>query len=126
MLLSRTERAGQPLRDYLGASVLGDPCDSPGLSVRRHCRSDPPAGRNLRIFEAGHAFEVLISRRLRIAGFTLQDVDPNTGRQFEFSVGGDHTRGHADGIIIGGPDIGAPFPLLGGKARRSTLRRGAI
>src|SRR6516165_698844 len=58
---------------------------------------DPPAGRNLRIFEAGHAFEVLISRRLRIAGFTLQDVDPNTGRQFEFSVGGDHTRGHADG-----------------------------
>jgi hypothetical protein len=65
-----------------------------------------------RIFEVGHAFEELMTRWLQLAGFDLEDVDPNTGRQFEFSAGGDRIRGHADGIIAGGPDIGATYPLL--------------
>ena len=112
MLLSRTERAGQPLRDYLGASVLGDPCDRRLAYQYAGVAPDLPTGRNIRIFEAGHALQALMSRWLRLAGFDLIDVDPNTGREFEFSIAGDRVRGHADGIIGKGPHIGACYPLL--------------
>ena len=107
-----TERAGQVPRDYLGASVLGDPCDRRLAYQYAGIDREPVTGRNFRIFEAGHAFEALMSRWLRLAGFDLMDVDPNTGREFEFSASGDRIRGHADGIIAGGPDIGAAYPLL--------------
>jgi hypothetical protein len=107
-----TERAGEVPRDYLGASVLGDPCARRLAYQYTGIEHDRVAGRNLRIFAAGHAFEALMSRWIRLAGFDLQDVNPNTGRQFEFSVGGHRVRGHADGIIAGGPDIGAAYPLL--------------
>ena len=107
-----TERAGETPRDYLGASVLGDPCDRRLAYQYAGVEHAPIAGRNLRIFEAGHAFEALMSRWLRLAGFDLQDVDPSTGKQWGFSAGDDRVRGHLDGIIVAGPDIGTPYPLL--------------
>ena len=105
------ERAGQPQRDYLGASVLGDPCDR-RLAYQYAGVDAQVVGRSLRIFEAGHALEALMSRWLRLAGFDLHDVDPNTGRQLEFSVGDDRVRGHVDAVITSGPNIGPTYPLL--------------
>jgi hypothetical protein len=34
------------------------------------------------------------------------------GSQFGFSTAGGKFRGHIDGVIIGGPDIGIPWPAL--------------
>ena len=106
-----TERAGEIQRDYLGASVLGDPCDRRLGYQYAGVEHDPLAGRSLRIFEFGHAAEALVSRWLRLAGFDLQDLDPSTGRQWEFTAGEGRVRGHLDGIIVAGPAIGAAFPI---------------
>ena len=109
-----TERKAQPPRTYLGASRIGEPC----------CRrlafeviATPPDegrgfdGRALRIFDAGHVFEALSIRWLRAAGFHLR-TERRDGGQFGFSIADGRIRGHIDGVIVGGPDIGLPWPAL--------------
>jgi PD-(D/E)XK nuclease superfamily len=108
------ERAKVPPRDYLGASRIGEPCS------RRLCyelMQVPPAagaefsGRMLRIFETGHRFEEMTIRWLLLAGFDLRTHKRN-GEQFGFTAAGDRLRGHIDGVIIGGPDVGIQYPVL--------------
>lgn len=108
------ERAVMPARDYLGASRVGEPC------ARRLCYElmqvpvDEGAdfsGRMLRIFEAGHRFEEMTIRWLRLAGFDLRTHKRN-GEQFGFSVAGGRLCGHIDGVIVGGPDVGIEYPAL--------------
>ena len=108
------ERESMPARDYLGASRIGEPC------VRRLCYElmqvpvDDGAdfsGRMLRVFEAGHRFEEMTIRWLRLASFDLR-THKRSGEQFGFSVANGRFRGHIDGVIVGGPDIGIEYPLL--------------
>jgi hypothetical protein len=108
------ERAVVPARDYLGASRIGEPC------ARRLCYElmqvsvDDGAdfsGQMLRIFEAGHRFEEMTIRWLRLAGFDLRTHKRN-GEQFGFSAAEGRFRGHIDGVIVGGPDIYIEFPIL--------------
>ena len=65
----------------------------------------------LRIFDAGHEFEDLSIRWLRAAGFDLRDKGQD-GRQFGFSIAGGTIRGHIDGVIVAGPDVGISWPAL--------------
>jgi hypothetical protein len=65
----------------------------------------------LRVFEAGHVFETLSIRWLRAAGFDLRTKGRN-GDQFGFSTGGGRFRGHIDGMIVDGPDVGIAWPAL--------------
>jgi hypothetical protein len=108
------EHRSKPPRDYLGGSRIGEPC------ARRLAYEVTLApvddgkdfhGRLLRIFDAGHEFEALTTRWLRIAGFDLR-TRGHDGRQFGFSVAGGRLRGHIDGVIVAGPDIGIPWPAL--------------
>jgi len=108
------ERAVIPARDYLSASRIGEPC------ARRLCYElmqvpiDGGAdfsGRMLRVFEAGHRFEEMTVRWLRLAGFDLRTHKRN-GEQFGFSVAGGRFRGHIDGVIVGGPAVGIEYPVL--------------
>jgi hypothetical protein len=108
------ERSAVPPRDYLGGSRIGEPC------ARRLCYElmkvavDDGAefsGRMLRVFEAGHRFEEMTIRWLRLAGFDLRTHKRN-GEQFGFSVAGGRFRGHIDGVIVGGPDVGIEYPIL--------------
>jgi hypothetical protein len=101
-------------REYLGASRIGEPC------ARRLCYElmqvpvDVGAdfsGRMLRVFEAGHRFEEMTIRWLRLAGFDLR-THKRDGEQFGFSVANGRFRGHIDGVIVSGPDIGIAYPLL--------------
>jgi hypothetical protein len=69
------------------------------------------SGRMLRVFEAGHRFEEMTIRWLRLAGFDLRTQKRN-GEQFGFSVAGGRFRGHIDGVIVAGPDVGMPWPAL--------------
>ena len=103
-----------PARDYLGASRIGEPC------ARRLCYElmqvpvDGGAdfsGRMLRIFEAGHRFEEMTIRWLRLAGFDLRTHKRN-GEQFGFSAAAGRFGGHIDGVIVGGPDVGIEYPAL--------------
>ena len=59
----------------------------------------------------GHAFEALSIRWLREAGFDLRDQRAD-GRQFGFEAAGGRLRGHIDGVIVAGPEIGVRWPAL--------------
>ncbi|MFN6952567.1 MAG: hypothetical protein ACK4NE_08265 [Albidovulum sp.] len=108
------EHAATPPREYLGASRIGEPC------ARRLCYElmrvpiDDGAefpGRLLRVFEAGHRFEDMAIRWLGLAGFDLR-THKRDGEQFGFSAAGGRFRGHIDGVIVAGPDVGIEYPVL--------------
>lgn len=108
------ERDAQPRRNYLGASRIGEPClrrlcfEYGGTPVDAGAEFD---GRILRVFEAGHRFEDMTVRWLRLAGFDLRS-HKRDGSQFGFSAAEGRFRGHIDGVIVGGPDLSAPYPIL--------------
>ena len=93
------EYKAQPERDYLGASRLGENCSRKLQYEYTNTPKDEGfSGQTLRIFAAGHVFEELAIRWLRLAGFELFTEKPN-GYQFGFSVADGRIRGHVDGII---------------------------
>jgi hypothetical protein len=108
------ERADQRPRDYLGASRIGEPCARRLVYEVTRTPPDPGKdfqGRTLRIFAAGHVFEDLAIRWLRQAGFDLR-TQTQAGGQFGFETAGGRIRGHVDGVIVGGPEIGLAWPVL--------------
>jgi hypothetical protein len=109
-LLARHRR--QTPRDYLGGSRIGEPCARKLVYEITHAPKDRDVDADiLRIFDAGHQFEALTIRWLRLAGFDLRDRGPD-GEQFSFVAAGGRLRGHADGVIVGGPAIGLRWPAL--------------
>ncbi|CAG7667811.1 unnamed protein product [Allacma fusca] len=99
------ERRCKPPRRYLGASRLGHPCSRALQYEYMHSPiSDVHgiSGQTLRIFEAGHLFEELAARWLRLAGFELVTMD-STGKQFGFKVAEGKIAGNIDGVITAAP-----------------------
>ena len=129
-LVARNQR--QQPRDYLGGSRVGDDCARKLVYEITHTAKDPGRdfdGSILRIFAAGHVFEELSIRWLRAAGFDLRDRGAD-GEQFGFVAAGGRLRGHADGVIVGGPDVGIAWPALfehkalGMKSWNDVVKRG--
>jgi hypothetical protein len=109
-----TEHRSKPARDYLGGSRIGDPCARRLAYEMTLTPVDDGKGfdgRLLRIFDAGHQFEDLTIRWLQAAGFDLH-TRGGDGRQFGFSTAGGRIRGHIDGVIVGGPEVGISWPAL--------------
>ncbi|MDR3327421.1 MAG: YqaJ viral recombinase family protein [Prevotellaceae bacterium] len=100
------------LRNYLGASSLGDVCVRRLQYQRLGIQPDTPlSGKQQRIFELGHILEDVVANWLRQAGFALETLDPSTQKQFEFQQANGQIKGHVDGIIRNGP-VTLPYPLL--------------
>ncbi|MCK1367646.1 hypothetical protein [Bradyrhizobium sp. 62] len=92
-------------RTYLGASGIGSEC------LRRvqydwQCDS-VHAARTKRIFSRGHMFEEITVKALGQAGFRMERGTAAT----HFSAAEDLFKGHADGIIVAGPDV-LKYPCL--------------
>jgi hypothetical protein len=101
-------------RDYLGGSRIGEACARKLVYEVTHAPKDLDRdfdGGILRVFDAGHQFEALTIRWLREAGFDLRDRAADGG-QFGFAAAGGRLRGHADGVIVAGPDVGLHWPAL--------------
>jgi hypothetical protein len=108
------EHRSKPPRDYLGGSRIGEPCArrlAYEVTLTPVDEGNEFRGRLLRIFDAGHQFEDLTICWLQAAGFDLR-TRGRDGRQFGFSVVGGRLRGHIDGVIVGGPDVGITWPAL--------------
>ena len=108
------QNAAQPKRNYLGGSRIGEACSRRLVYEYTHTPQDPDkvfSGQTLRIFAAGHQFEELSIRWIRAAGFELL-TQRRDGGQFGFETAGGRIRGHIDGVIVGGPDIGITWPAL--------------
>jgi hypothetical protein len=130
------ENQTQQSRQYLGGSRLGVACDRALQFEYAQAPKDDGRdfdGQTLRIFAAGHLFEDLGIRWLRLAGFDLYTTKGNRpgGEQFGFSVAGGRIRGHVDGIIAGDSDGLLPgFPALweckslNAKSWKDTVKRG--
>jgi hypothetical protein len=109
-LLARHRR--QVPRDYLGGSRVGEPCARKLVYEITHTPKDRDFDADiLRVFDAGHQFEALSIRWLRLAGFDLRDRGPDGG-QIGFVAAGGKLRGHADGVIVAGPEVGIGWPAL--------------
>ena len=100
------EHVEQEPRDYLGASIAGSPCLRQAQYAWQVQPSHPARTRD--IFDRGHWAEDLARRRLVAAGFRFAPVT-----ELAFEAAGGLFRGHADGIIEGGPELpGVAFPCL--------------
>jgi len=110
-----TENSKQTSRDYLGASRLGVSCNRALQFEYTDTPKDEDqnfTGKTLKIFQAGHVFEELMIKWLRLAGIDLVTNKPN-GQQFGFTVAGGKVKGHIDGAIIGAPEhLNFKFPML--------------
>ena len=91
-----------PRREYLGMSAIGHPCSRKlWYDLNSPVREVFDAA-TLKRFEGGHAGEATMIVRLRLVeGITLLDVDPDTGRQWEYKDLGGRFCGHMDGAIHG-------------------------
>jgi hypothetical protein len=132
-LIERRRR--EPVRNYLGASQIGEEC------ARKLCysyaRTPVDEGRELtaraiRIFDTGHAGEDAIAlqigvedsaesnffkstamRWMKEAGFRLAVKDA-ASKQFAFTALGGKFAGHIDGKILSGPLMNEiPYPNVG-------------
>lgn len=105
-LIERAELPGENYRQYLGASAIGSDCLR---KVQYDWFCDPQFPARIKdIFERGHYFEGVTRQHLIAAGFKFAPA-----KQLEFKAADGFFRGHADGIIIAGPQLpDVSFPCL--------------
>jgi len=108
-------------RGYLGASAVGHPCSR---KVQYDWVCDPVHPTRTRdIFARGHFLEEQSRQHFKKAGFRLADKD-----RLEFTALDGWLRGHADGILLSGPNLpGVAYPCFKGinqKSWRSLERDG--
>jgi hypothetical protein len=105
-LIERAEPPGENDRQYLGASAIGAECLRK-IQFDWMCDSVFPA-RIKDIFARGHFFENVTRQHLIAAGFEFAPAD-----RLEFMAADGLFRGHADGIIVAGPQVpGLVYPCL--------------
>lgn len=98
------ERREPAHRPHLGGSQIGHPCDRYLWLQFRWADHPKFDGRMLRLFDHGNVEETRLVRDLRNIGVTVYDVDPDTGKQFNFTAFGGHFACNLDGVGHGLPE----------------------
>lgn len=91
-------------RKHLGGSQIGHECDRYLWYQFHWCASSTFDGRMLRLFDHGDVEEHRLVRDLRSIGATVYEVDPDTGRQWNFHAFGGHFGLSLDGVAHGLPE----------------------
>ena len=91
-------------RPYLGASIIGHEC-ARRTQFDWWCKPTL-AARTREIFDRGHYFEEHARRHLMAVGFKFAPPEA-----LAFSAADGALRGHADGIIIHGPDLPGAYVI---------------
>jgi hypothetical protein len=97
-LIERSNTPELP-RPYLGASIVGEDC-ARRIQYESWCKPEL-AARVKRIFDRGHFFEARTREQLIAAGYKFS-TNP---ADLEFSALDDTFRGHADGLVLSGPNL---------------------
>lgn len=101
----------EPMRTYLGASVIGHPCSRYLWLLFRHgCKPTFP-GRLHRLFETGDIEEGRFVRELQGIGCEVHEVDEH-GQQWAVSALSGHFGGHMDGAARGIPEAPKTWHVL--------------
>lgn len=106
------QEAKNPPRPYLGASIIGKPCDRSLWYQFRHVKVIRFEGRMLRLFDTGHREEHRFVEELQGIGCEVLDRDPATGEQFEIKEVFGHFSGHADSVARGMPEGPKTYALV--------------
>lgn len=93
----------EPVRGYLGASIIGHPCERYLWYLFRQATLPNFSGRMYRLFETGDLAEARFTAELRAIGCEVHDCDSG-GEQFEITDFGGHFAGHMDGCVLGLPE----------------------
>lgn len=101
--LHERREAEQAERAYLGASILGEPCERRLWLTFRWVDREQFDGRMLRLFDTGHREEARVLDELRALGLEVWDRQAD-GRQFGVSAASGHFRGHLDAVVQGLPE----------------------
>ena len=109
-------------RGHLGLSGIAEPDIRTQWLKFRWSLPDTPPGRTLRIFNMGNMVEDEVVRILKVAGFDVWEVDPDTGKQFNFKFFGGHFAGSADGVVRGIPETEKPLLLEIKSAKSSKFK----
>jgi len=91
-------------RPYLGASIIGHEC-ARRIQFDWWCKPEL-AARTREIFNRGHYFEERMRQHLKATGFRFAPSEA-----LEFTAANGALRGHADGIIIHGPDLPGAYVI---------------
>ena len=87
-------------RQYIGASIVGHPCDAMLAFNLRGFPNNEPEPRLKRIFALGHKLEDVVVQDLKTkANVRVWEVDGLTGRQHSYEAFGGHVVCHTDGHI---------------------------
>lgn len=87
-------------RDYIGASIIGNPCDALLAFSLRGFPEDPIDPRIKRVFRMGHMLEdVVVADLKRRADIRVWERDGITGRQHAYQEWGGHISCHMDGHV---------------------------
>ena len=101
----------QPVRGYLGASIIGHECERYLWFCYRQCCKHEFSGRMYRLFETGQLEEDRFSTDLQSIGVEVHATDPD-GKQWEVSFLGGHFSGHMDGAGLGIPEAPKSWHVL--------------
>ena len=88
-------------------------------------------GQKLSIFETGEVWETRLVQRLRDAGMTVDDLDPETGEQWRIVFAGGHASGRTDGKVMGVPEAPKTMHVFEAKsmndrAFKALLKAGSV
>ncbi|HDZ25646.1 MAG TPA: hypothetical protein ENH65_03945 [Candidatus Aminicenantes bacterium] len=123
----------EPTRGYLGASIIGHPCERYLWYCFRQCCSPDFSGRMYRLFETGDREEGRMAANLRSIGCEVHDFVPSPEdysggyprglirieKQFEVSALGGHFSGHMDGCALGIPEAPKTWHVLEFKTHKA-------
>lgn len=100
--LLEEEDAKKPQRDYLGMSAIGHECERHNWYYFRMVKKAKMTAAVIKACLRGHKNEEVQVKYLKTLPFIeLQDVDPETDKQFEYIDIDGHFKGHTDGKVLG-------------------------
>jgi len=112
----------EPVRGYLGASIIGHPCERYLWYCFRQCCRPRFDGRMYRLLQTGDREEERFVNDLRMIGCEVHDCDQD-GEQFAVSAFGGHFSGHMDGCALGIPEAPKTWHVLEFKTHNASSFR---
>lgn len=102
-------------RSHLGGSMIGRECAREVWYGFRWFKRSRHEARLLRLFDRGNLEEARFVEWLRAAGVHVEEVDPETGKQWRVSDHAGHFGGSLDALLRGLPDWSDPDDELLGE-----------
>lgn len=106
------EKKELPFRNHLGLSGIGNEC-ARAVWLDFHWATRPTFPSNVvRLFNRGHREEEVFVEYLRSVGVQVQEIHPETGKQFKCNYADGHVGGSTDGFGFGFEEYPNEWVLL--------------